>query len=104
MIAVAVGAINLVAIPGYIFFHLNFADKSDTEKVQLHYGWIYLRYHPTRWYYEIILLIQRGLVVLVTTFLNSTRFLLHALAANAIITFVSLGIHRRMVPFPSYQE
>jgi hypothetical protein len=103
-IALFVGGVHLLVIPVYVFLHLKYADKSDTRKVQLRFGWIYLRYHPNRWYYEIILLAQRMLVVVVTTFLNSTRYLLHALAANAMVTFCSFAIHGKMVPFPSYQD
>ena len=99
-----VGLVYCLLIPIGLFGFLARTDKSDIERVQSHFGWVFLRYHPGRWYYETVLLAQKAIAGAITVFLASKAMLLNSLLANLFVTLVSLGMHQHFKPFPAFHD
>ena len=101
----ATGAYTLVIycvlVPVILYAYLYATDKNDAQ-VQSHVGWIYLRYHPRRWYYECILFIQKVAVAASTVFMTSEKLLLKSLVVVGGITAVSFSVHSFLKPYPAF--
>jgi hypothetical protein len=99
-----VGLVYCIAIPIALFGYLYRADKSDIGHVQSHFGWVFMRYHPGRWYYEGVLLGQKGLAAAITVFMASKRLLLPSLVCSLLASAGSLGLHQHFKPFPAFHD
>ena len=80
---------NIVTVPACIYYILHTTDKAD-RRVQANLGWVFLRYHPKRWYYEMLLMITRASTAAITVFLGSKENMLNALCANGFVTVCSI--------------
>ncbi len=99
-----VGLVYCLIIPLILFWYLARSDKSDVERVQSRFGWVFLRYHPRRWYYELVLLGQKATTAAITVFLGSTAMMLNSLLANLYLTVLSLRMHYYFKPFPAFHD
>eukprot|EP01043_Picozoa_sp_COSAG02_P071646 COSAG02_NODE_13184_length_1430_cov_1.911345_2_plen_421_part_01 len=99
-----VGLVYCLLIPVLLFGYLSRSDKSDVSRIQSRFGWVFLRYHPRRWYYELVLLGQKATTASVTVFLGSTAMLLNSLLANLSLTMLSLRMHYYFKPFPAFHD
>lgn len=99
-----VGVVYCLLIPTLLFGYLNRTDKSDVARVQSRFGWVFLRYHPRRWYYELVLLGQKAATAALSVFLGSESQLLNSLFSNLALTLLSLRMHFFFQPFPAFHD
>eukprot|EP01047_Picozoa_sp_COSAG01_P097921 COSAG01_NODE_28178_length_667_cov_1.140845_1_plen_205_part_01 len=96
-------ALYIVLIPVFLFTHLYFTDKSSPT-TQARFGWIFRRYHPHRWYYELVQCTQKIAVATVSVLMSGPSLMLQALGSDVVITLAALYVHARQQPYPSYAE
>ena len=97
-VGVFIVAVYGLGIPFAIWSQMNSGDLQEVDMLKK-YGWMYARYRPGCFYWEFLLMLEKGLLSATTTFLtNQNRFSV-AFPLALIVTLLSLVLQLKLLPY-----